>query len=336
MREHDRYVEIFVSELSKLITASINVTTTSNKDFLNSLARADHFVRPAVKLDNYVLSSCGIEADPTGVVSKAVLLASFDANTKLRAPIICCDPVFLKTDPSRLMLFDARSVGISEEEASLLVSLLNELFESEGLRIWYRDPTRWYLEGIKDATFEGTSPTNLVGVSLEPGVNSRKASAGLSRIMTEAQMVLHDCEVNRRRADEGKPPINSIWLWGGGHRPMVSRPRIATLFSVDAFSLSCANFCGLPSSDLEDMNLSFIPNGKPGLVVLSPGTVRQRLDALVKTVMPQAVAALKSKEITKIIINDEKNKFSLNLRMLKKFWRRKQSLITRIVFEEDK
>ncbi len=57
--------------------------------------------------------------------------------------------------------------------------------------------------------------TNLPVPPLEPDVASRKALGDLGRIMTEAQMVLHDCEVNKRRLSGGKPPVNSIWLWGG-------------------------------------------------------------------------------------------------------------------------
>lgn len=38
-------------------------------------------------------------------------------------------------------------------------------------------------------------------------------------LRSEIEMALHDHEVNVRRQSEGLPPINSLWLWGGGFAP---------------------------------------------------------------------------------------------------------------------
>jgi hypothetical protein len=46
-------------------------------------------------------------------------------------------------------------------------------------------------------------------------------------------MALHDHEVNCRRAEEGKQPVNSLWLWGGGLAPeRTTRPQ-PPLFADD-------------------------------------------------------------------------------------------------------
>ncbi len=38
-------------------------------------------------------------------------------------------------------------------------------------------------------------------------------------ILSEIEMALHEHEVNLRRMAEGKQPVNSLWLWGGGVAP---------------------------------------------------------------------------------------------------------------------
>ena len=35
----------------------------------------------------------------------------------------------------------------------------------------------------------------------------------------EVEMALHDHDINLRRESEGLPPVNSLWLWGGGFAP---------------------------------------------------------------------------------------------------------------------
>lgn len=39
------------------------------------------------------------------------------------------------------------------------------------------------------------------------------------KLVSEVEMALHDHEVNRRRSDEGRQPINCLWIWGGGTAP---------------------------------------------------------------------------------------------------------------------
>src|SRR3546814_15930088 len=38
-------------------------------------------------------------------------------------------------------------------------------------------------------------------------------------LLNEAQIILHNHPWNARRAAAGKPPVNSLWFWGGGMLP---------------------------------------------------------------------------------------------------------------------
>lgn len=48
---------------------------------------------------------------------------------------------------------------------------------------------------------------------------SGEESGSYRKLRSEVEMALHDHEVNLRRQSEGLPPINSLWLWGGGFAP---------------------------------------------------------------------------------------------------------------------
>jgi hypothetical protein len=48
------------------------------------------------------------------------------------------------------------------------------------------------------------------------------------RLQGEIQMCLHDAEVNRRREAAGMPPVNALWLWGGGVARSGAMPGAAT------------------------------------------------------------------------------------------------------------
>jgi len=63
----------------------------------------------------------------------------------------------------------------------------------------------------KAISFEAIRDGYLLGVPFQ-GADR----AFLARLLTEAQMLLAAHPMNLQREEEGKAPINSIWLWGGG------------------------------------------------------------------------------------------------------------------------
>jgi hypothetical protein len=54
------------------------------------------------------------------------------------------------------------------------------------------------------------------------------------KLIGEIEMALHEHEVNILRVENGRQPVNSLWLWGGGTSPkQITRPQ-PPLFSDDA------------------------------------------------------------------------------------------------------
>jgi len=335
MRKSDRCLEILVPELSACIHEVNDRGGKPESTFLQVLSRADYARSSSVDFEEYMLKACGIKGHSDGYVSQAAILAYGDNASMSSVPILCSDPVFLKGDPSRLMLFDADTIGINKREADSLISLLNDLFRHDGLSIWCKDPRQWFIEGLSHTTYGGTSPNKLTGTPLEPDVASRKALGDLGRIMTEAQMVLHDCEVNKRRLSGGKPPVNSIWLWGGGEQPLVTKPKITAVFANDHFSTSCANFSNLAVSGVEDIDLSMIHSYARGLVAIPPKYNLRETNQILHRVIKYAVSSLKSGELDELLIVSDRDTFLIDRQMLRRFWKRRKSLMRRIMDRGD-
>src|SRR3546814_1648462 len=64
-------------------------------------------------------------------------------------------------------------------------------------------------------------------------------------LLGEAQVVLHNHPRNARRAEQGRPPVNSLWFWGGGVLPDAVGSAHAAFHSGDEIALALADAAGI-------------------------------------------------------------------------------------------
>lgn len=58
-------------------------------------------------------------------------------------------------------------------------------------------------------------------------------SGSYHTLRSEVEMALHEHPINARRESEGLPPVNSLWLWGGGFAPELHTEPHPPLFADD-------------------------------------------------------------------------------------------------------
>lgn len=58
-------------------------------------------------------------------------------------------------------------------------------------------------------------------------------AAAHRQLTSEIEMALHEHDVNRERQEQGLPPINSLWIWGGGYAPEAATEPHPPLFADD-------------------------------------------------------------------------------------------------------
>lgn len=195
------------------------------------LARADLEHGPGGDAIEWLAAAYALPA-PAPVA--AVALAGEEA--ALEGTWMRADPVHLRIDHDYLKLHDASILAVTREEAAALVAALQAHFVSDGLEFHARAPDRWYVRVPADEA-PATTPLaralrrDIFGLLPSGGrrINWRAA-------ITEAQMVLGAHEVNARREAAGRPPINSVWLWGEGALPADVPKRYALLYADDVFA----------------------------------------------------------------------------------------------------
>lgn len=181
---------------------------------------------------------------------------------------LCADPVHLRFHHERIILADAGAFDLDEGEAQELVSALNQEFVDVG-QFHVANPRRWYLR-LNAAVDHQSEPISAVAGRLVDGEISDKNSL-LTRWLNEVQMFLHSHPVNAQRQNEGKPAINSLWLWGGGRLPALPTPEHNAIrtdhpLAVGLGRASQAHVAPLPAN-LEEL-LNQAASGSSQLVVL--------------------------------------------------------------------
>jgi hypothetical protein len=156
----------------------------------------------------------------------AALTRQSDAGDAGSAAWLRADPAWVRPDISGVRLFACGdALELTQEDVDALLPALHSLFDDAGFAIDAPVPSRWYLRLPHDAALPTfATPTDALGADLFDYLPQESEGAiGVARrwrtLLSEAQVVLHNHPWNTRRAAAGKPPVNSVWFWGGGVLP---------------------------------------------------------------------------------------------------------------------
>ena len=163
------------------------------------------------------------------------------------------DPVYLQLQRHGTRVLAAPALTVNEAEATALVAALNAHFSSDGMTLTAPHPTRWYIRQTESAGVTAPTLGATAGKSLPPTPLTGPRASHWHRVLTEAQMVLHDHPVNQAREARGLPVVNSLLLWGGGRKSTVPGRNFSEVWSDDPLATalavqSGANFHAAPSS----------------------------------------------------------------------------------------
>lgn len=150
---------------------------------------------------------------------------------------LCADPVHLSLQRTRLML-DRSAQPASESELQLIAESINALLAEQDdtdflghARFIAGSHGQGYL------TLPASAPPTARSVwqrlhTITPSMAAshddmlpQGDSAEARRwrhFINQAQMCLHQLPLNQVRAANAQPPLNALWLWGGGHLPWPS------------------------------------------------------------------------------------------------------------------
>jgi hypothetical protein len=152
---------------------------------------------------------------------------------------IRADPVHLRAERDRLVLFPSASFALEAAEAEQLGAALAGHF-SDRFALKVLRPDLWVVQTETEADLRTKPPLELAGSSADANLPDKRWHA----LLNEMQMALHQHPVNAAREERGEPLVNSVWLWGGGRLPAAARSAWQSLSAHDPVALGLAKLSG--------------------------------------------------------------------------------------------
>jgi len=151
------------------------------------------------------------------------------------------DPVHLRVMRDRIVLTDGDDLSLSREEADALAGTVGQHFGAD-MNPLPLHPRRWYLRFSRAPNLTTTPLSVAVGRDIDPLLPHGADAMRFRAQLNELQMLLHEHPVNQAREARGELPVNSLWLWGGGHPP-VSPARPVAIYTHNAEAQALGAFC---------------------------------------------------------------------------------------------
>ena len=153
-----------------------------------------------------------------------------------------CNLVTLKfnKDKTQAVMEDYSGGHISTEEAGILINDINKELGTSQIKFYrgvsYRHLMVWS-DGKADA--ECTPPHDIIGRDISDYLPVGSGEGILRELMLDSVDVLESHDINKERISKGKKSANSIWLWGQGKKPVLSKFR--EKYSVEGAMISAVD-----------------------------------------------------------------------------------------------
>jgi hypothetical protein len=184
---------------------------------------------------------------PRGRLPVAALTRQLDRHDAEHHAWLRADPAHLRADLGAGRLLACGELGLAPADSEELLRALKPLFGDEGFPISAGTPARWYLMLPRDARLPAFAPPEeVLGDDIFAHLPEGDAGRRWRRLLSEAQVLLHNHPVNARRAERGLPAVNSLWFWGAGALPdSVAAPGAAVVVSDEPLLRALAAQAGL-------------------------------------------------------------------------------------------
>jgi len=176
-------------------------------------------------------------------------------------------PVYLHARREQLVLMTGEEFELSDEEAAVLIEALLEYFPH--WRLERTGDAMWFIITRDTPDLETTPLQTVLGEDINDHLPRGGDAREWLKIMNELQMILFDSPVNRAREAAGRPPVNSLWFWGGGRLPDIKVERWQRVATNDPVALGIGRRAGLAAQWLKEAPAA--PDA--GMEITEPGTL---------------------------------------------------------------
>jgi hypothetical protein len=247
------------------------------------------------------------------------------------------DPVHLRADQARLLLFGPRVLTVQMDEARVLAATFNAVYSADGWRLETPHPQRWYLCLPDDPQMRTQALHTVIGRNIDAFLPQGASGRRWHGILNEVQMLFHGHAVNAAREDRGLLPINSVWFWGGGRLPVIKPQPWTQTCSTEPFARGLAVAAGVAVAGEADITAAWVKDGGDAeqLVVVSElqeavsysdaDAWSAALTSLERNWFAPALAALQSGGLDALRLYPGNNSvYEVTRADLRRFWRRRR------------
>ena len=130
---------------------------------------------------------------------------------------LCCNFVTLQASHNDMVMKDYTANHLSSEESINYLNALQTQISDFGVTFYPGvGPHNIMVMNSKPFTIRLTSPNELIGEGIRKFMPVDAEFKDLIYIINQAQIILHNHPVNKKRKLESLDYANSIWLWGNG------------------------------------------------------------------------------------------------------------------------
>lgn len=281
------------------------------------LGRADAF-RP---VSDWRADAFRVIAPPTSSVPAIASAALFAECGAVDGAWVClATPVHYVAEMTSVRLPQDGILSIRRAGAETLAVDFNRLWKGSGIRLIAGASARLYCifdQTLKVATRD---PEDVLDRHIEEYLPAGADAPHLRRLMSEIEMWLFEHEANSTRGALSLPPINGIWLWGGG-APLASLPRVNGWIAGDDVFFSAFGSPIAGKSDTSDKS-DTPEQSDSGVVVASQTPGGDGWSDIEKRWLKPAAAQLRAGSLSRLEISAGDRCFTLTGRAIRRFWRR--------------
>jgi hypothetical protein len=243
-------------------------------------------------------------------VGAAALYA--DIGTVDAAWVFLAAPVHYVAEMSNVRLPADGILSLRQPEAEALAADFNRVWNDAGTRLLAGRRAALYC--VFDHALDVTThdPEEALDRRIENHLPAGAAAPHLRRLMSEMEMWLFEHAVNQSRAAAADPPVNGLWLWGGGSA-------LASLPPVDGWTAG-----GDPLFSAFAARSEPSPNAASGVLVTAaePGSGEWR--DIESGCLERSLADLSSGRIARLDLSAGSRCFSVGARWNWRRWRRQR------------
>lgn len=158
---------------------------------------------------------------------------------------LCADPAHLAFDHGRPLLADPAALELDDAEIEELAVALAPTFAEVG-EFSLRPPGHGYLKLRAPAAIAAAPLSAVVGRGGGALLPRGPDATRWVRLANDAQIALHDLDLNRRREAVGRPTINTLWFWGAGALPAsAAKAPFEKVGGGDTLARGAARYAGM-------------------------------------------------------------------------------------------